>query len=96
VRKILKLELLVFVIFLTSCGKFNWTPRPYVGVSDFQIVQNEDGDIISCSEPLFDEMTCFDAENIAELKTAIDQVKDKKLRHKLQSKFKYLTPKVQD
>jgi hypothetical protein len=48
---------------------------------------NAQGEIIKCSEPDFSLMTCFDPENIAELKTAIDNVNNPRLRKKLQKSF---------
>lgn len=75
------------MLFVTSCNSFNWEPRPYVGDSITQSLVNSEGEVIQCSQPAFDEMTCFDAENIAELKTAIDEVKDEELKHKLLKKL---------
>lgn len=91
-RKIQKNVLGVFAICLiasscASCKSFKWDARPYVGDSIEQQLINSKGEEIRCDQPAFDEMTCFDAENIAELKTAIDQVNNKKLRKKLQSSF---------
>ena len=97
-KRIQKLGPLVLGIFLVSCStackKFNWEPRPYVGVSDMQLLINEKGETIQCDQPAFDEMTCFDPENIAELKTAIDEVKNKKLRKRLHKGLKSLDLKV--
>lgn len=70
-----------------SCREFKWEARPYVGDSKNSQIMNRESEVIRCDEPRFDEMTCFDAENIAELKTAIDQVNNKKLRKKLQKSF---------
>ncbi len=77
----------VLFVSCSSCKKFDWEPRPYVGDSPNLQLVNEFGENIKCDQPAFDEMTCFDAENIAELKSAIDQVKDSKLRRKLQKSF---------
>lgn len=97
-RRIQKLGPLVFGIFLVSCSsackKFDWDPRPYAGVSDIQAVMNEKGETVRCDQPAFDEMTCFDAANIAELKSAIDQIQNKKLRAKLKKGIKSLDLRV--
>lgn len=85
-----KILLSVLLVSAISCGKFDWEPRPYVGDSETSSVFNAEGQSIRCDEPLFNTITCFDAENIAELKSAIDQVNNKKVRKKLQKKFKSL------
>jgi hypothetical protein len=55
-------------------------------------VNHEEG-VIKCDQPLFDTITCFDADNIADLKTAIDQVSNKKIRNKLRKAFSKATKK---
>jgi hypothetical protein len=87
-RLLLKTLLLGPMLLLISCGKFNWDPRPYVGDSASQSLVNGQGETISCNEPMFDQMTCFDPMNIAELKTAIDSIKNDKRRIEAQSTFK--------
>lgn len=73
---ILKTPLLVPLLFATSCADaFNWEPRPYVGDSATQSLINAESHSIRCDEPRFDQMTCFDPQNIAELRSAIGQVK---------------------
>lgn len=82
---------LLFVTFLVSCSsckKFDWTPRPYVGDSTNQELVNVEGETVRCDQPAFDSFTCFDPENLAALKTAIDQINNRKPREKLQRKFK--------
>ena len=86
-----KLGLVVLVIFLTvscsSCRDFEWEARPYVGDSTSQSLINGNGESVRCDEPAFDEMTAFDADNMAELIAAIDQVNMSK---KSKEKLKYL------
>lgn len=82
----------VLLVSATSCGDFDWEPRPYVGDSKTSSIVNAEGETITCSQPLFDTITCFDAENIAELKSAIDQVNNKKAQKKLEEKFNQAFP----
>ena len=70
----------------SSCKNFEWEPRPYSGNSLKQTIESDIASDIRCDEPAFDEVTCFDAANIAELITAIGEVKNKKLRKKLINK----------
>lgn len=75
------------MIFLVSCGTsckgdFDWKPDPYRGDSVDQTLTNAEGVVVSCSQPTFDEFTCFDAQNIADLKTAIDKVEGIKKKDK--------------
>ena len=71
----------------SSCKKFNWEPKPYAGDSKEMHLINAKGEIIRCDQPAFDKMTAFDEENIAELKTAIDQINNRKLRRELHKKL---------
>lgn len=89
----------LFAIFLTtscaSCKKdFDWSPRPYVGDSVNEQIVNGEGEVVTCSQPIFDQYTCFDPDNIAELKTAIDQVEKKSVRKKLQEAVRKVETKV--
>lgn len=98
-RKTRLLGLGLSVIFLTtscaSCNKeFKWEPRPYVGDSIGEQIVNGEGEVIACSEPRFDTYTCFDSKNIAELRTAISRVEDKRVREKLQKALKDADSKV--
>jgi len=97
-RKIRKLGPLVLGIYLSSCTTackyFDWEPRPYVGVSANLELMNIQGETIKCDQPAFDRMTCFDEENIAELKSAIGQVENKKTRKRLQKAIKSLDLRV--
>lgn len=77
----------VLLVSATSCGDFDWEPRPYVGDSETSTVVNAEGQSVRCDAPDFNEFTCFDAENIAELKSAIDQVNNKSVRKLLKKKF---------
>lgn len=89
----LKSAPLLFVTFLVSCSsckRFNWDARPYVGNSVDQELVNAEGETVRCDQPAFDSFTCFDPENLAELKTAIDRINSKKLREKLQRKYNNL------
>lgn len=74
--------LLIFAISLASCTSFDWEPRPYVGDSEHSQIINEHGESVQCAQPEFDTYTCFDEDNIAELKSAIDQINDKQTRLK--------------
>lgn len=90
-RKIQNYVLNVFVICLiSSCTSWDWNPNPYVGVSDKQLIERENGEVIKCDQPAFDRVVCFDEEDIASLKSAIDEVKNKKLRKKLNRRFNNL------
>lgn len=85
--------LLLFVTFLVSCSsckRFNWEARPYVGDSTNLELVNAEGETVRCDQPAFETFTCFDAENLSELKTAIDRINSKKLREKLQEKYNNL------
>jgi hypothetical protein len=98
-RKTQPLVLGLFVIFLTtscaSCNQsFDWDPRPSVGDSLGEQIVDDEGNTVKCSEPRFDTYTCFDSENIAELRTAIDQVEDKRVKKKLQKALKDADSKV--
>jgi len=85
-KKILPLVLLVCV---TSCGdEFSWSPRPYVGDSVSQSLVNSIGEVVRCDEPRFDSFTCFDPENIAELRTAIGRVENKRKRKEAMEAFR--------
>lgn len=80
---------LALLLSLTSCGEdFDWTPRPWVGDSVNQELINQQGEVIKTDEPRFDEMTCFDPANIAELRTAISQIENKKKRKKAMEEFR--------
>lgn len=89
-----KIVLLPFVIFLVSCSScksFKWEPQPYVGDSvNLQLV-NAEGETVMCDQPSFERMTCFDEENIAELKSAIDRINTSK---KTKAKFKNLVDRT--
>jgi len=79
VKKILKSGLNVCVISLlvacSSCQQdFDWVPKPWVGDSKKQQLVDFNNVTVKCNQPAFDKFTCFDADNIAELKTAIDKV----------------------
>ena len=90
-KKTLNFGLKLSVICLvSSCGTFDWEPNPYTGNSLKQELVREDGSTISCAEPAFDRIVAFDEEDISALKTAIDQVKNKKLRKRLSNKFSKL------
>lgn len=80
----------VCVTFLSSCTSFDWEPRPYVGDSPNSQLINEQGETVKCDQPIFDTYTCFDAENMAELVSAIDQIDDKSVREKAQKALKSL------
>ncbi len=68
----------------TGCKNFKWEAKPWLGDSVHQQLVNPENEKIKCDQPAFDTMTCFDPENIAELKSAIDRVKmSKKDRVKL-------------
>jgi len=98
VKKTLKNVLNVCVIFLvascgTSCKKFDWDPKPYVGDSTKQQLINFNGETVRCDQPEFDTFTCFDPVNIADLKTAIDKVNmTKKQRKKVNKLFNKIKP----
>ena len=98
-KKILRLGLNVCAIFLivscgTGCKSFDWDPQPYSGDSINQELVKYDGAVIKCSQPLFDEMTCFDSQNMADLKTAIDKINMKKSdRLKVNKLFKRMRGK---
>jgi len=76
--------LLTIFLITSSCKSFRWEAKPYS--ADYQtqsIYRTANEDEVSCSQPRFNEFTCFDAQNIADLKTAIERVngikkKDKK------------------
>jgi len=81
-KKTLKLGLNVFLISLilsscSSCKKFNWKAKPWVGDSGSSRLVNELGQTIMCNEPKFDRMTCFSEENIAELVAEIKRINSK-------------------
>jgi len=93
-KRILKLGLNLCAIFLivscgTGCKSFEWDAKPYSGDSiNLQLIKFN-GEIIKCDAPAFDEMTCFDSQNMADLRTAIDKVKMKKTdRLKINKLFK--------
>ena len=98
-KKILKLALNVCAIFLivscgTGCKEFDWTPEPYSGDSSKQELTSFNGVVIKCDQPAFDEMTCFDSQNMADLKTAIQKVKmNKSDRSRINKIFKKLRRK---
>jgi len=80
-----KIQLLVLVgcaTFLNSCGDFDWEPRPYLGDHVAQSIVNSEGASVRTDQPIFDRFTCFDEQNIVELKTAIDSIKSDKKRGK--------------
>lgn len=96
-KKTLLNVLNVCVIFLAvscaSCKKFEWDPKPYSGDSKHSQLVYYTGETVKCNQPLFDEMTCFDADNIAELKTAIDKVNmSKKQRKKVNNILNKINP----
>lgn len=84
-KNVLRISLVCLVA--SSCTSFDWEPRPYVGDSQNQQLVNEHGETVRANQPAFDTFTCFDPENIAELKTAIDRVENRRLRSKLQKSF---------
>ena len=92
-KKILKYALNVLLIFSivscsSACKKFDWEAKPYVGDSKNKQLINSSGEVVMCDQPSFDTYTCFDADNLAELKTAIGDVKmSKKIRERINSVF---------
>ena len=97
-HQIRKLGLLGLGIFLVSCAScnqtFDWEPRPFVGNSIDQNIINAEGNVVACIEPRFDTYTCFDSQNIAELRTAIGEVESKETRNKLYNALKGLDKDV--
>jgi len=88
---LLAIALVVFVGCSSGCRRFKWTAKPWSGDSKHQQLVNPEDVKIKCDQPAFDKMTCFDADNMAELKTAIDRVKMSKLdRIKVNKLFRSL------
>ena len=83
-RKIRKNVLLICAIGLiascSSCKKFNWSPEPWVGDSTNHQLVKYTGETVKCDQPAFDKFTCFDENNIAELKAEIDNINNKKVK----------------
>ena len=76
----------------TSCKKFDWDPKPYVGDHDNQQLVDFNNVTVKCDQPAFSTFTCFDSNNMAELKTAIEEVNmSKKQRKKVNKLFKKLS-----
>ena len=88
------LALVASAIFLVSCSScnhdFDWNPRPYVGDSVTQSLYSSEGEVVRCDQVVFDSFTCFDPVNIAELRSAIGQVTNKKERKNLEDALKTL------
>lgn len=81
--------LLGCVTFLiSSCTNFSWDAQPWSGDSYNSRLVKYTGETMSCDQPAFDKMTCFDEVNMAELKTEISKVSSKRLRRKLLKIFK--------
>lgn len=93
-RKIQKLALLGFVISLVSCKKFDWQPEPWVGDALKNQLVKYTGETMPVSSNEFSKMTCFDAKNIAELKTAIDRVNTSKTKKASDGVFSSLTKRI--
>ena len=91
-KKTLNSALLISAIFLVSCSNFDWEPKPWVGDHNTQAIVNDKGETINTDQPAFSTYTCFDPENIAELKTAIDQVRNNKARKRLKKSFAIAFP----
>lgn len=74
-------------LILSSCTSFDWEAKPWVGDSKSSLLINYLGETIRCDQPAFDTMTCFDPDNIAELRTAIEKIENRKVRNKIKKKF---------
>ena len=77
----LKSVLLVCVIFstLSGCTTFDWEARPWAGDPVKSQIENSDGITVKCDQEVFREYTCFHADNMAELRTAIQRSGAKRL-----------------
>lgn len=76
-KKILLCALGACVIFLASCAyDWAWKPDPYSGDHKTSSIYGVDGDAIECSNPEFDNFTCFHYDNIEELKIEIEKMKE--------------------
>ena len=89
--QMLKNVLLVCVIFstLSGCTTFDWEARPWAADPKAEQIVNPDGITIKCDQEIFKEYTCFHADNMAELRTAIQRSNTKRrTKRKLLQIFK--------
>lgn len=85
----------MLVQFVTSCGNsFDWEPRPYVGDHVTQSLINGEGVTVNTDQPIFSTFTCFDSQNIAELRSAIGQVNNAELKENAKKAAKTIDEKV--
>ena len=90
-KKILLNALNVLLICsIVSCSGWEWEARPYCGDSESQSIYNATGESVSCSDPVFDSFTCFDAENIEELAVEIEKAKGKLSKGSYEKMFSIL------
>jgi hypothetical protein len=76
-KKILLLGHVAWLICLTACetNKWSWVARPYMADSETQAIWSSQGESVKASDPNFGQFTCFDANNIIELKQNIEALK---------------------